>query len=182
MKHYNIKKRLLNIINRLENRTELSNKSDLEIKKLQLENELSEKKLKDYSKQNILEYLKTLLPFFTMLVAIAGLVFTFFTQQKQIGFLQQQHTDDRLSDNIDQLASSTSEASKLISLTRLSIYLDSSYSGYNQQIVDLLINYGESDSSSRIREYIKKMLSIHNPRVALNNLLTRNKEMQKKLI
>src|SRR4051812_42832300 len=105
-------------------------KGHKDLEKLQLEIDLIKKNINNYERQQRLESKKVLLSFITSLVAILGIFFTFWNQQKQMNLIQAQHEDDDFSGKVELLAKSLSEESKLAAIFNLTTYLSSSDRNY----------------------------------------------------
>ncbi len=146
---------ILSIINDLfekrENPVKETNeKEKSEIEKLKLDIELSKKNLNNFKSQQRLERVKVWLGFITSIIAIGSIFITFSSQQHQIKVIQSQHNDDEYARQVELLAKSTTELSKLASLTALSSsYLsdENNDSDRRRETINLFIEIGENDSS-----------------------------------
>ncbi|MCX6236065.1 MAG: pentapeptide repeat-containing protein [Bacteroidia bacterium] len=150
-------------------------KSEAELRKLKAETDLLELQIKEHKKDKRLELYKSLGTFITAIVALLGLFFTYNQQHSQLLQLQKQHLDDDFSKDIQQFASSTNDASKLISITKLSTYFQPQYEQYHEQIIGLFTYYIQTDSSQSVQSIIQKELVNNASEGSLKTLIEQNR-------
>lgn len=160
-------------------------KAELEIQKLRVDIENGRRQFKNYLN---LEYTKAIMPFLTFIGTIAAILISFSAQRKQLEnqqqqllVVQKQHLDNNILAKASQLANAKTESAKSVSLFQLAFYFDSTYKEYHQQIIDLILSYGESDSSLLVKNQVQQILVQRIPKLALPSLISRNLEMQKGL-
>ncbi len=155
-------------------------KKHLEIQKLKTDTKLAELSLNNFKRSQTLEMIKIIISFST----IFAIALTFLTQQTQLKVQQEQlqiltkeHIDDAIAKDIQQLASSSSEASKVVALSKLATYFKLNDSTIDNQLINLFLNYGQLDTLLSVKAFIEKSICDNVPKRALTYLVEMNKEM-----
>jgi len=128
-----------------------------------------------------IEKAKALGSFITSIVAVLGVLATFYLQSRQIRMLADQGVDKAFSDLLRELREPANPAARLSATASLEKFLTPDYSRYNSLVLHLLINSMELEDNESVREFVTGVLVRHPSKESVAILAAQNRRLQTRL-